>query len=179
MKQYQDLLKTVLEHGAEHNDRTGVGTVSYFGYQTRFDLREGFPLVTTKRVPFRWICEELFWFLSGDTNEASLRAKGVDIWKEWADVYQAKRLPEGEYLGRLYDIGFDRPETHAIRKGGTLYYAFYAKRFHGAVPLRGLDALPYRVRDYVAGRDLGRVTGPQASLPVSFERYLLVEATPE
>ena len=101
------------------------------------------------------------------------------LWKEWADVYQAKRLPEGEYLGRLYDIGFDRPETHVVRKGDRLYYAFYAKRFQGPVPLRGLGARPYRVRDYVAGRDLGRVSGPGASLAVDFERYLLVEATPE
>ena len=101
------------------------------------------------------------------------------LWKEWTDVYQAKRLPEGEYLGGLYDIGFDRPETHVVRKGDRLYYAFYAKRFQGPVPLRGLGARPYRVRDYVAGRDLGRVSGPGASLAVDFERYLLVEATPE
>jgi thymidylate synthase len=103
MKQYQDLLKTILEHGAEHNDRTGVGTISYFGHQTRFDLREGFPIVTTKRVPFRWIAEELFWFLSGDTNEANLRAKGVDIWKEWADEEHTSRFgrTEGD-LGPVY-----------------------------------------------------------------------------
>ena len=86
MKQYHDLLKSILDNGTMHQDRTGVGTISHFGYQTRFSLREGFPIVTTKRVPFRWIAEELFWFLSGDTNEANLRAKGVDIWKEWADI---------------------------------------------------------------------------------------------
>jgi alpha-galactosidase len=82
-------------------------------------------------------------------------------------------------VGTLYDIGFDRPETHVVRKGGSLYYAFYAPRFRGPVTLRGLDARAYRVRDYVAGRDLGRVSGPQASLSVGFEKYLLVEATPE
>ena len=108
-----------------------------------------------------------------------LTPRREQLWKQWTDVYQAKRLPEGEYLGRLYDIGFDRPETHAIRKGDALYYAFYAKSHHGPVTLRGLGARPYRVRDYVAGRDLGRVTGPAASLPVDFERYLLLEATPE
>jgi len=86
MKQYHDILRSILEHGAEHKDRTGVGTISHFGFQTRFDLREGFPIVTTKKVPFRWIAEELFWFLSGDTNEANLRARGVDIWKEWSDA---------------------------------------------------------------------------------------------
>ena len=103
MKQYHELLKTVLERGAEHNDRTGVGTLSYFGHQTRYDLREGFPLVTTKRVPFRWVFEELRWFLSGDTNEATLRAKGVDIWKEWADAEHTARFGrEAGDLGPIY-----------------------------------------------------------------------------
>src|SRR6266851_3684467 len=74
MKQYHDMLRSILERGTEHEDRTGVGTISHFGFQTRFDLKEGFPIVTTKKVPFRWIAEELFWFLSGDTNEANLRA---------------------------------------------------------------------------------------------------------
>src|SRR5947209_6277517 len=73
MKQYHDLLKSILANGTQHRDRTGVGTISHFGFQTRFDLRAGFPIVTTKRVPFRWVAEELFWFLSGDTNEANLR----------------------------------------------------------------------------------------------------------
>jgi hypothetical protein len=76
MKQYHDLLQSILKNGVEHRDRTGVGTISHFGFQTRFDLREGFPIVTTKRVPFRWVAEELFWFLSGDTSEANLRARG-------------------------------------------------------------------------------------------------------
>jgi thymidylate synthase len=103
MKQYQELLRHVLAHGSEHEDRTGVGTVSCFGYQTRYDLREGFPLVTTKRVPFRWVFEELRWFLSGDTNEANLRAAGVDIWKEWADFKHTSRFgrEEGD-LGPVY-----------------------------------------------------------------------------
>jgi thymidylate synthase len=103
MKQYQDLLKSILEHGTEHEDRTGIGTISHFGHQTRFNLREGFPLVTTKRVPFRWVAEELFWFLSGDTNEANLRARGVDIWKEWADLEHTSRFKreEGD-LGPVY-----------------------------------------------------------------------------
>ncbi len=103
MKQYHDLLRSILQHGKEHHDRTGVGTISGFGYQTRFDLREGFPIVTTKRVPFRWVAEELFWFLSGDTNEANLRAKGVDIWAEWADEEHTKRYGrEAGDLGPVY-----------------------------------------------------------------------------
>src|SRR6266498_99634 len=92
MKQYHDLLKSILKLGSEHYDRTGIGTISHFGYQTRFNLRAGFPIVTTKRVPFRWIAEELFWFLSGDTNEENLRARGVDIWAEWADEEHTRRF---------------------------------------------------------------------------------------
>ena len=103
MKQYHDILRSILEHGTEHQDRTGVGTISHFGYQTRFDLRDGFPIVTTKRVPFRWVAEELFWFLSGDTDEASLRAKGVDIWKEWANEKHTRRFGrEAGDLGPIY-----------------------------------------------------------------------------
>jgi thymidylate synthase len=103
VKQYHDLLRSILENGKEHDDRTGVGTISHFGFQTRFDLRQGFPIVTTKRVPFRWVAEELFWFLSGDTNEASLRARGVDIWAEWADEDHTQRFgrTEGD-LGPVY-----------------------------------------------------------------------------
>jgi len=103
MRQYQDLLRHILESGSRHADRTGVGTISTFGYQTRFDLREGFPIVTTKQVPFRWIAEELFWFLSGDTNEKNLRARGVDIWAEWADAEHTAKFKrkEGD-LGPVY-----------------------------------------------------------------------------
>lgn len=103
MKQYHDLLKSILANGSEHHDRTGVGTISHFGFQTRFDLREGFPIVTTKKVPFRWVAEELFWFLSGDTNEANLRAQGVDIWAEWADEEHTQRFErEAGDLGPVY-----------------------------------------------------------------------------
>jgi thymidylate synthase len=103
MKQYHDLLKSILAHGTTHQDRTGVGTLSHFGYQTRFDLRAGFPIVTTKRVPFRWIAEELFWFLSGDTNEAHLSARGVDIWAEWADEAHTTRFGRAKGdLGPVY-----------------------------------------------------------------------------
>jgi thymidylate synthase len=103
MKQYHDILRSILAKGTPHQDRTGVGTISHFGFQTRFDLRAGFPLVTTKRVPFRWVAEELFWFLTGDTNEASLRAKGVDIWKEWADEEHTRRFGrEPGDMGPIY-----------------------------------------------------------------------------
>lgn len=103
MKQYQELLKYVLTNGEQHDDRTGVGTISVFGYQIRFDLREGFPLCTTKKLPFRWIAEELFWFLSGSTNEKDLRDAGVDIWKEWATSEQCAKFDRSEGdLGPIY-----------------------------------------------------------------------------
>ena len=103
MKQYHQILRSILDKGTAHQDRTGVGTISHFGFQTRFDLREGFPIVTTKKVPFRWIAEELFWFLSGDTNETNLRSTGVDIWKEWADAEHTQRFSrEPGDLGPVY-----------------------------------------------------------------------------
>ncbi len=120
MKQYHDILRSILEHGTEHKDRTGVGTISHFGFQTRFDLRQGFPIVTTKKVPFRWIAEELFWFLSGDTNEANLRARGVDIWKEWADAEHTRRFGrEAGDLGPVYgylwrSFGGRYPQTDGV-----------------------------------------------------------------
>lgn len=115
MKQYHDLLRHILANGEECHDRTGVGTTSIFGYQMRMDLRHGFPLLTTKKLPFRWIAEELFWMLSGSTDEKALRAKGVDIWKEWATAEQCDRFGRGEGdLGPIYGFQW--------RNFGARYY---------------------------------------------------------
>jgi len=96
----------------------------------------------------------------------------------WLRIYREKMLSQGQYLGQLYDIGFDVPETHVIRKQQTLYYAFYAKHWKGPVELRGLEGRTYDVVDYVKGTKLGTISGQDAHLTVEFEKHLLLEVRP-
>lgn len=115
MRPYHDLMRHVLEHGVQKADRTGTGTRSVFGWQMRFDLAQGFPLVTTKKLHLKSIVHELLWFLSGSTNVAYLRDNGVSIWDEWADAdgelgpvyghqWRSWPTPEGAHIDQITEL---------------------------------------------------------------------------
>src|ERR1700675_3698221 len=127
MKTYLDLLRHVLEHGTRKDDRTGTGTISVFGYQMRFDLAEGFPLLTTKRVHTKSIIHELLWFLAGETNVRYLQDNGVSIWDEWADddgelgpiygyQWRSWPTPDGRHIDQLSNVVAEIRRNHDSRR---------------------------------------------------------------
>lgn len=112
-------------------------------------------------------------------DKFDLTAERAPIFEHWLTIYKDKMLSRGEYMGALYDIGFDRPETHAIRKGNEMYYAFFAPHWKGEIELRGLESRDYQIIDYVNNQPLTKVHGPVAHISAQFDKHLLVEARPE
>ncbi len=112
----------------------------------------------------------------GGKNTSDLTPEREAHWAKWLAIYKDKMLSKGEYLGALYDIGFDRPEAHAIRKEGKMYYSYFAPEFQGKVELRGLEARKYQVVDYETGKEYGTVQGPTATLEATFKHHLMLEA---
>jgi alpha-galactosidase len=113
-----------------------------------------------------------------ETGKIDLTKEKEIEWAKWVGIYNDKMLPKGIYLGELYDIGFDKPETHAISKNEKMFYSFYAPTWDGIVELRGLENKTYKVNDYVNNIELGEITGPISSLSVKFSQSLLIECTP-
>lgn len=152
MKQYLDMLEHVMKNGDKREDRTGTGTLSVFGYQTRFDLREGFPIMTTKKVPFRVIFEELMWFLRGETNIRQLLEKDVNIWN--ADAYRHFRN-ELKSLGWKDGHLLQLTEEQYIERIKTDYD--FARRFGELGPIYGQQWREWEVYHYGHDYDIDQI----------------------
>lgn len=151
MKSYQDMLRYIIENGDSHKDRTGVGTTSVFGYQTRHDLRTGFPLLTTKKMFTRGIIQELVWFLNGRTDNQWLNEKGVKIWDEWSTKEQCAKFAREEgdlgpiygFLWRHYGAEYQGPE-------GSSYKSMEpngSEKLSGAIKYGGIDQIKNLIND--------------------------------
>lgn len=157
MRHYHDALRTVLEQGVHSSNRTGTGTISYFGMQQRYDLSEGFPLVTTKKLHLKSIIHELLWFLAGDTNIRYLKDNGVSIWDEWAD--------EAGDLGPVYGAQWRRfpalKDSGEIKDGAPLYFAEHVDQIATLVEM--IKTSPDSRRLIVSAWNPGEV--PEMALP--------------
>ena len=156
-----------------------MGKTAYYGDHVELsdggdDFASSFGIGAVLGTKFTWPKDN-----PAQSESFLLTPEKEKIWKQWFDLYRQKMLSKEDYLGTLYDIGFDVPEAHAIRKGDTLHYAFYADTWNGEVELRGLKEGTYRVVDYVNDQDYGTVEGAQAKLPVQFKQHLLLEVVPE
>jgi len=155
-----------------------LGTTAYFGDHVELsdggnDFATSFGIGAVLGTKFTWPKEN-----PTVTENNLLTPEREKVWKKWFSLYNAKMLSKETYLGGLYDIGYDKPETHVIQKGDTLHYAFYNKEWKGKIALRGLTKKLYRVHDYVNDIDLGNVKGPSALLSVNFKGSLLIEVYP-
>ncbi len=146
------------DHGEDFASSIGVGAV----ISTKFTWPADTPHPTAPQPPGGY----------------HLTPEKEATWARWVQIYRDKMLPKGRYRGTLYDIGFDRPEGHAIEREGRMYYAFFAPRWRGPVELRGLAAGRHTVTDYATGRTVGTVEGPAAKLWLEFERHALLEVSP-
>ena len=113
-----------------------------------------------------------------DHKKHLLTSEKEIIWKKWLDIYKENYLSKAEYKGELYDIGYDKPETHSIQKDDTLYYAFFADEWSGKIELRGLENKKYRVIDYVNGKVISFIDGSNPKVDFNFTDYLLIKVIP-
>ena len=117
-------------------------------------------------------------YMNTESGDVSLTPEKEKIWKKWIDIYKVNMLSKGEYRGDLYDIGYNHPETHAVQKGDTMYYAFYASDYSGKVELRGLKNSTYKIIDYENNQELGTIKNSFNDLNISFKNHFLIKAIP-
>ena len=118
-------------------------------------------------------------YINTESGDVSLTPEREKKWKKWISIYNTNMLSKGDYIGNLYDIGFDRPETHVVQKDDTMFYSFYADTFNGKIELRGLDrSKEYLVYDYVNNNEMGEIKGNDPHFNTEFNDYLLVKVTP-
>jgi alpha-galactosidase len=166
IKTFKALMGSRAAAYADHVELTKIDTVTW--RETGQDFASAVGTGAVVGTKFTW---------PGGPEDTRLTPQKEQHWKKWISLYNQKMLSKDEYLN-LYDVAFDKPETHVIQKGDTLYYAFYADSWNGEIELRGLKNTDYKLYDYVNQRDLGTVSGLSAKFSPQFEDYLLVQCSP-